>query len=231
MWVRGFASAFPYTIPVMTGYLSLGAAFAILMERNGLAVWWSVLMSVIVYAGSMQFVGAGLVAAPFAPLETAVLTLMVNARHLFYGLPMLDRWRDSGRLKPYQIFALTDETFSVLLTAKAPAGMNPRAFEFCVALMNQLYWICGTIIGAIIANALPFDTAGVEFSMTALFVVIFLEQWKSRRNRAFAVAGVAATLVSRVAFGDKWFLLYAMAMIILALIPLRRLDAERTAEQ
>jgi 4-azaleucine resistance transporter AzlC len=199
------------------------------MAENGLAAGWSVLMSVIVFAGSMQFVGAGLLALPFAPLEAAILTLMVNARHLFYGLPMIKRWRDSGKLKPYQIFSLSDETFSVLLSAKAPDGMNPRAFEFCIAVMDQLYWVCGTIIGAIIANLRPFSPAGDEFSMTALFVVIFLAPGKSGKGRAYAVAGVLATLLSRLLFGGKWFLLYAMALILLALIPLRKIDPERFA--
>ena len=211
-------AAFPYTIPVMTGYLALGTGFGILLYENGYGVAWAALMSVTMYAGSMQYVGAGLLAAPFAPAQVALLTLMVQARHLFYGLPLIERWREAGKTKPYHIFSLTDETFSLLISVETPVGIEPRAFEFWMALLDQSYWIAGSIAGSLIAKALPFDTAGVDFTMTALFIVIFIEQWRSAKGRLPAVIGVASSILCRILFGSQWFLLASMAMITAALI-------------
>lgn len=215
-------AAFPHTIPVMTGYLALGAAFGILLAQNGYGPVWALMMSVCVFAGSMQFVGAGLLAAAFAPAETALLTLMVNARHLFYGLPMIERWRDVGNTKPYQIFALTDETFSLLISTDPPNGIEPRAFEFWLAALDQLYWVAGSVAGSLIAGALPFDTAGIDFAMTALFVVIFIEQWRGGKGRLSAMIGVCGALLCRVLLGAQWFLLGSMVLIAASLVGARR---------
>jgi len=214
-------AAFPHTLPVLTGYLALGAGFGILLADKGYGLQWALFMSVAMFAGSMQFVGAGLLAAPFAPAQTALMTFMVNARHLFYGLPMIERWKGSGRRKPYQIFALTDETFSLLVSVETPPDLEPRAFEFWMAALNHSYWIAGSAAGALIARAIPFDPAGIDFSMTALFVVIFLEQWRGGKGRLPAAAGLGCALICLIAFGDRWFLLPSMAVILAVLLAVR----------
>ena len=218
---RIWKAALPYTLPVCMGYIFLGIAFGVLMVSGGFHPFWALLMSVCIYAGSMQFVAVDLLAGPFAPLTAALMTLMVNARHIFYGLSMLERFKICGKLKPYMMFSLSDETYSLLCSARVPEGMDKKWFMFFIALMDQLYWIAGTAIGALAGSLIPFDSTGIDFAMTALFIVIFVEQWESTRNHIPAVLGLAVTLLCLVIFGPDWFIIAAMAGIFVSLTLLR----------
>ena len=220
--LRALRAAFPRTLPVLTGYLFLGMAFGILLQSKGYGAAYAGLMSVVIYAGSMQFVAAGLLAGGFAPLQAGLLALMVNARHLFYGLSMLDRFKDRGRAKPYLIFALTDETFSLLLSAQPPEGVDPGRFDLCVSLLDQCYWVAGSVLGALLGEALAFPTQGISFVMTALFVVIFLEQWQTRKGRIPALVGVCGAALCRLIFGSEWFILPTMVLLAATLLAGRK---------
>jgi 4-azaleucine resistance transporter AzlC len=220
-FLRAVRAAFPHTLPVLTGYLCLGTAFGVLLADKGWGLPWALLMSVTVYAGSMQFVGVSLLAGAFHPLQAALLTLMVNARHLFYALSMLPRWTDAGRAKPYLVFANTDETFSLLISAVPPPGIAPRTFELAVSLLDQLYWVTGSLLGAALGRLLPVLPEGLDFVMTALFVVIFLEQWRGGKGRVPALMGLGAAFLCRLLFGTEWFLLPTMALLT-ALLTLGR---------
>ena len=169
--------AFWKTVPVFAGYIVLGAGFGILMNNAGFGAVWTAAMSAFIYAGSMQYVGVGLLTGGAGIVTTAITTVMINARHLFYSISMIDRYKDAGRYKPYLIFALTDETYSLLCDGQTPAGEDPGLYRFLVSLFNQCYWVAGSVMGNLIGSVLPFSTAGIEFSMTALFAASFTEQW------------------------------------------------------
>ncbi|MDR1931776.1 MAG: AzlC family ABC transporter permease [Spirochaetales bacterium] len=213
---QALISAFPRTAPVLTGYIFLGIAFGILLASKGYGVLWALGMSVTVFAGSLQFVGAGLLAGGFHPLQAALITLMVNARHIFYGLSLLESFHGLRKTKFYMIFALTDETFSLLCTPP-PAHVDKNLFRLCVAILDHLYWITGSVIGSLMGRALPFNPRGIDFVMTALFTVIFLEQWRTRRGRRPALLGIAAAALCLFVFGSRWFLIPAMALIFTVL--------------
>ena len=179
----------------------------------------------------MRFVAVDLLAGPFAPLTAALMTLMVNARHIFYGLSMLERFKICGKLKPYMMFSLSDETYSLLCSAKPPEGMDKKWFMFFIALMDQLYWIAGTAIGALAGSLISFDSTGIDFAMTALFIVIFVEQWESTKDHIPAILGLAVTLLCLVIFGPDWFIIAAMAGIFVSLTLLRgRLEYGRKGQ-
>lgn len=214
---KAFRAAFPLTLPVFMGYIFLGIAFGILSSSSGFHVGWAFLMSLLIYAGSMQFVTVPLLLAPYHFLSTVLLTLMVNARHLFYGLSMLDRYKDCGKLKPYLIFSLTDETYSLVCSAEPPEGVSRKWFFFFISALDQFYWVLGSVIGALVGNFLPIDTTGIDFSMTALFLVIFVEQWESSKNHVPAILGIVLTAVCRLIFGLNWFIPLAMLSLLLSL--------------
>ena len=213
--------AFYKTVPVMAGYLVLGAGFGILLRNAGYGVLWAAAMSGFIYAGSLQYVGIGLIAGGASVLTTAVTTIMVNARHLFYSISMIDQYKDLGKYKPYTIFTLTDETYSLLCDGKIPDGAEPDLYRFLVSLFDHCYWVTGSIIGSLIGAVLPFSTAGIEFSMTALFVASFTEQWITSEDHVPAVTGLVCTFLSLVAFGRDHFLIPAMIFITLVLTLLR----------
>lgn len=218
---RAIGAAFPYTVPVMAGYLFLGMAFGILLQSKGYGVLWALSMSIFIFAGSMQFVAVGLLAGGFHPLQALLMTLMVNARHLFYGISMLGRYQRMGREKPYMIFALTDETFSLLVSAEAPADVPENRFFLCIAAMNQLYWVVGSAVGSLVGAAVAFDWTGIEFVMTALFVVIFLEQWRKSKDRRPALMGLGVAALCLLLFGSQWFLIPTMAALTVLLVACR----------
>lgn len=222
MRFKALKTAFPYTVPVLMGYLFLGIAYGVLLAEQGFAWGWALLSSLTIYAGSMQFVAIGLMAAAFSPLQTALMTLMVNARHIFYGFSMLEPYKDMKAFKPYLVFGLTDETYSILCSTKVPEGVDEKWFCFFVSLLDQCYWITGSIIGAIAGNFLPFDSTGIDFAMTALFLVIFTEQWETSKSKIPTIAGLVITIACRVAFGAKNFLLFSMAGIAIALIVFKK---------
>ena len=215
-----FRRAVKATLPVMAGYLVLGIGFGVLMHSRGLGLGWTALMSIFIYAGSMQYVGVELLTTGAGLLSTALMTLMINARHFFYGLSMLDKYKNMGKGTPYLIFSLTDETYSLLCTDETQEGR--KAYYYMVSIVNHCYWVAGSVIGALLGMALPFDTTGVDFAMTALFVVIFIDQWQSTKRHSPALIGLGLSILSLLIFGADKFLIPAMIAIALALTLLRK---------
>ncbi|MDO5602431.1 MAG: AzlC family ABC transporter permease [Oscillospiraceae bacterium] len=213
-----FRAAFPHTLPVMAGYLFLGLAFGVLLANKGYGWGWGLLCSLVVYAGSMQFVLVSLLVTAFDPFYAFLLTLMVNARHLFYGVSMLREFEGAGLKKPYLIFGLTDETFSLLCSEKPPDGVDKHRFQLAVTLLDQLYWLAGTLAGGLAGAFLPFPTTGIDFVMTALFTVIVIDQWKATQNHIPALAGLGVSVLSLLLFGVSNFLPPAMLGICAVLL-------------
>ena len=195
-------AAFPHTIPILTGYLFLGMSYGVLMKVSGFSFWYPLLISLTVYAGSMQFVTTSLLLGAFNPIQAFVMTLMVNARHLFYGIALLDRYQDTGWKKPYLIFGLSDETFSV-------------------TALDQLYWVIGATLGGLFGSLISFNTEGLDFVMTAMFVVILLEQWLKEKNHTCTLLGLGLAALSLFLFGPDGFMLPAMGAILAVLLLLR----------
>jgi len=221
--------ALPLTVPVMTGYLVLGAAFGMLMESIGYNWLWTFAASLTTYAGSMQFVAVSLLAAGAGPLSVAVMTLMVNARHVFYGISMLGKFEGLGMIRGYLIFGLTDETFSVLSANDAPEGVDRRSFLLAVTLLDHIYWISGSVAGNLLGSALKINTHGLEFVLTALFTVIFIDQWRMAASRLPALFGVIASTAALILFGPQHFIIPALFIILIMVTASRKLlDKERS---
>lgn len=218
-----FRAAFPVTVPVLTGYVCLGLAYGVLMAANGYGPLWSVLMSAVGFCGSMQYAVIPILAAGFEPLQTFLLTLMVNARHMLYGLSMLERYKGLGWARFPLIYTLSDETFSLVSTLDPPAGVSRRDFFLCVSLLDYGYWVTGTALGGLLGRVLAFNTTGLDFALTALFVVLFLEQWKERERRPAGVVGIACAALSLAVFGPGNLVIPAMVMILAALLGGRKL--------
>ena len=218
-------AAFVKSMPVMAGYVILGIGFGILAWNGGYGLPWVLAMSLLIFAGSMQYVGIGLLQGGASVLITAVTTVMVNARHLFYSISMIGRYKDAGKYKPYLVFALTDETYSLLCDGKTPEETDPGLFRFLVSLFNQAWWVTGSLAGALLGGVLPFSTAGIEFSMTALFIASFTEQWITMKDHLPALTGLFGTLACLLAFGPERFLIPAMLLITLVLTLLRNRTA------
>lgn len=214
---QGFLTAFRDTVPVMTGYLFLGIGFGIVMYQNGYGAGWSFFMALFMYAGSAQYLTADLLVSGASLISTAVSIGLLNARHLFYGISMLDTYRDAGKKKPYLIFALTDETYSLVTQNQPPEGISRLSYCFLVSLFDHIYWLMGCTLGGLLATGLPIDLEGVDFVLTALFVTIFVEQWLSSRNHTSAIIGVASTVLCLVIFGKDIFLIPSMALIAILL--------------
>ncbi len=206
------------TVPVMSGYVILGFGFGVIAEKNGYGILWVLAMSLFIFAGSMQYVAVSLLTSGVSLLTAALTTLMVNARHLFYGISMIEPYKHAGKLKPYMIFGLTDETYSLVCSGQAPEGLNYHKFCFFVSLFNQGYWVIGSLLGAAVGSAMPYDFAGVDFAMTALFLTVFVDQWKSTRSHISAIAGVVSSVICLLLFGSENFLIPAMLCISVLLI-------------
>ena len=219
---RTLAAAFPHTVPVLTGYLVLGMAYGVLMQAKGYGATWVFLMSAVAFCGSMQFVAISLLCGAFAPLQALLLSLMVNARHMFYGLSMLDRYKGLGKARFPLIYMLCDETFSLVSTVEPPPEVAPKDFYLAVTLLDYGYWLAASLLGAAVGDLIPFDTTGMDFALTALFVVLFLEQWRKPENRPSAVIGVACTVLSLAVFGADNLVIPAMVLILAALLMGRR---------
>ena len=211
-------SAFPHTVPVLTGYLCLGTAFGVLMAANGYGVGWALLTSIICFAGSGQFVAASMMVAAFDPLAALVLSLMINARHIFYGLSILEKYRGLGRVRPFLIFGLTDETFSMVSTLDVPEGIDHSRFYFWITFVPYLYWLSGSVLGNLAGNLFSFDSTGIDFVLTALFVVLFLEQWKKKENRPAGIIGLVCTAAALLVFGADNLIIPAMVLILAVLL-------------
>ena len=214
---KTIAKAFYLSLPVMSGYLVLSFAFGMLMQKNGFGPLWSFAMSTFIFAGSMQYVAIGLLTGAASLITMAVTTFMVNARHLFYGVSVLDLYRGAGAKKPYMIFALTDETYSIVCSEEVRNHPDRHRLIFFLSLFNQSYWVLGSVLGALIGPALPFNTAGIEFSMTALFTASCTEMWRIKENRIPILAGLALTALSRLIFGQGSFLIPAVILITFSL--------------
>jgi len=219
-----FRQAFLATLPVMAGYLVLGLGFGIVLKVRGYSVLWALAMSGCIYAGSMQFVAIDLLTGGASLIATALTTLMVNARHLFYGISMIDKYKDTGKAKPYLIFALTDETYS-LVCNDDPDRPNRKQYYLFVSLLNHGYWVAGGVLGALLGEIIPFDVTGIDFALTALFVTVFVEQWLSTKDHLPAIIGVVSAVVCLLIFGSENFLIPTMILITLAMMVLRRREA------
>lgn len=213
--------AFPYTIPVLVGFIVLGTAYGVLMSSKGYAPIFAILMSLIAFCGSMQYVSITLLVSTFNPINALFLSFLVNARHLFYGISMLNKYKKMKKAKPFLIFTLCDETFSVVCNATPKEGTNRTLFYVFISLFNYLYWTIGTAFGAFIGSFIKFDTTGIDFALTALFVVIFVDQWKSQKNHIPAMIGVICSIVSLLLVGQTFFILVAMVFILIITIAFR----------
>jgi 4-azaleucine resistance transporter AzlC len=226
MKVKALKAAFPFTIPVMIGYLFLGIGFGILLTGKGYPWWLSPLMALFIYAGSMQFVAIDIFSKAFNPLNALILTLTVNARHLFYGLSMLTKFKATDQKKPYLIFALTDETYSLLCSTEPPQGIDRNWFYFFITLLDQIYWVTGCTLGSVAGSLVKFNTTGIDFVMTALFVVIMVEQWESSKNHLPVLIGIGVSAICLLLFGKDLFILPSM-ISILAIVTIFRKSIER----
>lgn len=208
--------SFRASLPVMAGYIVLGMGFGVLLSDKGYNFLWAILMSTTIYAGSMQYAAIDLISGGASLITTALMTLMINARHFFYGLSMLDQYQGTGKKKPYLIFSLTDETYS-LVVSPVPEGCDEKEYYFWVSLLDQIYWILGSLLGGLLGPLLPFDSTGMDFAMTALFVVIFVDQWKSAKSHVPAVLGLVISIIILIILGASKFVIPSMVLITLSL--------------
>lgn len=227
---KAFLAAFPHTIPIFAGFWFLGLTYGIYMNVSGFSFWYPMLMSLTIFAGSIEFISVNLLLGSFNPLQALAMALMINARHLFYGISMLDKFKGIGWKKWYLVFGMCDESFSINYTAQIPQDVDRGWFMFFVTLLNHLYWFTGATLGGIFGSLIRFDTQGLEFVMTAMFVVIFLEQWLKEKRHWSSILGVGLSLLCLWAFGGDNFILPAM-LAILAVLTLLRKPLERGGEE
>ena len=226
---KAFRAAFPHTIPIFAGFWFLGLTYGIYMNVSGFSFWYPMLMSLTIFAGSMEFVTVNLLLGAFNPMQALVMTLMINARHLFYGISMLDKYKGCGFKKFYLIFGMCDESFSINYTAEIPEDVDKSWFMFWVTGLNHFYWVFGATLGGIFGSLITCNTEGLDFVMTAMFVVIFMEQWLKEKDKRSAILGLLLSVICLVAFGADNFLLPAMAAILLTLTAGRK-SLERGGE-
>ncbi len=214
--------AFKDTLPVMAGYLVLGMGFGIILKSKGYGVPWALAMSIIIYTGSMQYLAIDLITGGAGLITTALTTLMVSARHLFYGISMVDKYKNAGKARPYLIYALSDETYSLVCSENELGPEQRNVYYLAVTALDQFYWIVGTVLGSLLGAIIKFSTEGIDFALTALFVTIFVDQWLSTKDHAPALVGVASSVICLVIFGGDHFLIPSMLLITLALTLMRR---------
>ena len=222
MKMKALKAAFPHTIPIFAGFWFLGLAYGIYMNVSGFSFWYPMLMSLTIFGGSLEFVAVSMLLAPFAPLQTFVMTFLIQARHLFYGISMLDRFKGMGWKKYYLIFGMCDETFSINYTAQIPEDVDRGWFYFFVTLLNHFYWFSGATIGGLMGNLIHFNTEGLSFVMTAMFVVIFMEQWLKEKHHASAWIGLAGSAGCLLMFGAESFMIPTMICILVMLTIFRK---------
>jgi 4-azaleucine resistance transporter AzlC len=215
--IKALKFAFIQSVPVLFGYVFLGTAFGILLQKAGYNYIWALFASLTVYAGSLQFVLVSFLSFGTALTTVALMTLFINSRHIFYGLSFIEKFKETGKAYPYMIFSLTDETYSVLCSLKVPDNINKNTVMFLIALLNHSYWVVGSVLGALIGQIIPFDVTGIDFSMTALFVVIFLEQWKTSKTHLPALIGFASGIIFLIIFGPDNFLLPSLIATVILL--------------
>ncbi|MBR5248119.1 MAG: AzlC family ABC transporter permease, partial [Lachnospiraceae bacterium] len=193
--IHALKAAFPHTIPIFAGFWFLGLTYGIYMNVSGFSFWYPCLMSLTIFAGSVEFVTVNLLLGTFNPLQALAMTLMINARHLFYGISMLDKYKGTGWKKFYLIFGMCDESFSINYTAQIPENADKGWFMFFVTLLDHFYWFFGATLGGVFGSLIAFDTEGLDFVMTAMFVVIFMEQWMKDKNHTSAFLGIGLSLI------------------------------------
>lgn len=220
--VKTLRYAFPKTLPILAGFGVLGMSYGIYMSAAGFPFWMPLLISVVVFGGSLQFVMVTMLLGAFAPLSAFCMALMIQARHVFYGLSMLEKYKGMGIKKPYLIFGMCDESFSINSSVTLPADVDRGWFYLFVTLLNQSYWVAGTAVGAVLGAHLPFSTEGIEFVMTAMFAVIFLEQWLKEKHHAASVIGVGSSVVCLLLFGAESFIIPTMLCMLVLLAAFRR---------
>jgi 4-azaleucine resistance transporter AzlC len=219
---KALKAAFPYTIPIFAGFWFLGLAYGIYMNVSGFSFVYPMIMSLLIFGGSLEFVAVEMLLSPFAPVQVLVMTLLIQARHLFYGISMLDKYKNMGWKKFYLIFGMCDETFSINYTAKIPEDIDRGWFMFFVTLLNHFYWVSGATIGGLAGSLIHFNTDGISFVMTSMFVVIFMEQWMKEQHHSSAYAGLGAAALCLLIFGADSFLIPTMIMIIVLLAAFRK---------
>jgi 4-azaleucine resistance transporter AzlC len=219
---KALKAAFPYTIPIFAGFWFLGLAYGIYMNVSGFSFVYPMIMSIIIFGGSLEFVAVEMLLSPFAPIQVLIMTLLIQARHLFYGISMLDKFKDMGWKKFYLIFGMCDETFSINYTAKIPEDVDRGWFMFFVTLLNHFYWVSGATIGGLVGSLIHFNTDGISFVMTSMFVVIFMEQWMKEKHHISAYIGLGAALLCLLIFGADSFMIPTMILIIVLLAAFRR---------
>ena len=215
---RTLAAAFPHTVPVLTGYLVLGLAYGVLLQAKGYGAIWAFLMSAVAFCGSMQFVAITLLTGAFDPVGALLMSLMVNARHLFYGVSMLGKYRGMGWAKVPLVYTLSDETFSIVSSVEPPEGIGARDFYLAVSGLDYIYWVGGSVLGALAGQFIRFDTTGLDFALTGLFVVLFIEQVKNPENRRSGVIGMACTVAALAVFGADKLVIPAMILVLVVLL-------------
>lgn len=221
-YLPALKAAFPHTIPIIAGYGFLGLTYGIYMNSAGFNFLYPMLMSITVFGGSMQFVAVNILIGAFNPMQALAMSLMINARHIFYGISMLDKYKGTGLKKLYLIFGMVDETFSINYMVDVPEGVDKGWFMFFVTLLDHIYWILGSTLGGLFGPIIPFSTEGIDFVMTAMFVVIFMEQWMKEKNHVSALLGLGLSLISLIAFGADSFIVPAMLGILVMLTLLRK---------
>lgn len=226
---KAFKAAFPYTIPIFAGFWFLGLTYGIYMNVSGFSFWYPMFMSLTIFAGSIEFVTVNMLLSAFNPFQALVLTLMINARHLFYGISMLDKYKGTGWKKFYLIFGMCDESFSINYTAQIPEDVDKGWFMFFVTLLNHFYWFFGATLGGIFGSLIHFNTEGLDFVMTAMFVVIFMEQWLKEKNHISSLMGIVVSVLCLVAFGADRFIIPAM-VVMFALLTFGRSKLEGGVE-
>ena len=222
MTKRTFKKAFKDSLPIMAGYLALGIGFGVLLQSKGYSFWWAILMSITIYAGAGQYAAVDLLSSGASLLTTAFMTLIINARHFFYGFSLLDKYKNTGKIKPYLIFGLTDETYSIVCSAQLDETISTGKYYFFLTLLDQIYWIIGCTVGAIAGMVIPFDSTGIDFAMTALFIVIFVEQWLDQKQHLPAILGIVTTAVCLFVFGSQYFIIPSMVLIAVELVIFRK---------
>lgn len=228
---RSFRAAFPCTIPILAGFLFLGMAYGIYMNVSGFSFVYPMIMAAVIFGGSLEFLAAQMLLSPFVPLQVLMVSLMIQARHLFYGISMLDKFKDMGWKKFYLIYGMCDETFSINYTAEIPEDCDRGWFYFFVTLLNQLYWVGGATLGGLLGNLITFDTKGLDFVMTAMFIVIFLEQWLKEKHHFSEWAGLASSAACLLIFGKDNFMIPAMICILLLLTAFRKPVGRKAGEE
>lgn len=225
--MKALKCAFPHTIPIMTGFLFLGMSYGIYMHVSGFSFWYPMLMAMTIFAGSVEFVCVNFLLGAFNPLQAFIVTLILNARHIFYGISMLDRFKGMGWKKIYLIFGMCDETFSVNYTADIPKDVDSGWFMFFVTLLNQIYWVLGATLGGLFGSLITFNTEGLDFVMTAMFVVIFLEQYLKDKNHLSSYIGLGVSLLMLIFFGADNFMIPAISGILVCLSVARKSMEEK----